>query len=299
MRDIYIRTESGELRKVSKKKLIRLALILLGIIAAITAGIVLIVRLAAGPKDRAEPPAVETEAEPITGDVFDTGYYKKHETQVLSAGLSETALMRLEESKAARGDEVTAVYSQMKRDNPDFAGYLKIEGTDIEYPVMYTPDEPEKYLHKDINGMDCDGGLPFIDARCSLSPDSDNIIIYGHNMKDGSRFGELDLYEDPEYLKEHPVIHFDTAEGPKEFEVMSVFYDRVYYTDEEEFRFYDFIDAADREDYDRTLDRLIDKSLYDTGVTAEYGDHLLTLVTCSYHEDNGRFAVIAKEIKKQ
>ncbi len=296
MRDIYIRTESGELRKVSKKKLIRLVLILLGIIAAITAGIVLIVRLAAGPKDRAEEPAVETEAEPITGDIFDTGYYKKHETQVLSAGLSETALMRLEESKSDPGDEVTAVYREMKRDNPDFAGYLKIDGTNIEYPVMYTPDEPEKYLHKDINGKDSDGGLPFIDARCTLSPESDNIIIYGHNMRDGSKFGELDLYKDQEYCTEHPVIHFDSAEGSRKYEVMSVFYDRVYYTDEEEFRFYDFIDAADREDYDANLDRLIDKSLYDTGVAAEYGDHLLTLVTCSYHEDNGRFVVIAREV---
>lgn len=295
MRDIYIRMEDGELRKVSKKKLRRLALILLGIIAVITAGIIFIVHLATGPKDRAESP--ETEVEPITGDIFDSRYYKKHDTQVLSAKLSEVALTRLEESKMARGDEINAMYSKMKRDNPDFAGYIKIDGTEIESPVMYTPEEPEKYLHKDINGIDCDGGLPFIDARCSVNPYSDNIIIYGHNMKDGSMFGDLELYKDREYFNEHPVIHFDTDEGSQEYEIMSVFYDRVYYTDEDEFRFYDFIDAADREDYERTVDRLIDKSLYETEITAEYKDRLITLVTCSYHEDNGRFVVIAREAK--
>jgi sortase B len=160
---------------------------------------------------------------------------------------------------------------------------------------MYTPDEPEKYLHKDINGVECAGGIPFIDARCSLSPESDNIIIYGHNMRDGSMFGELELFKDQAYCEEHPVIHFDSADGTAEYEIMSVFYDRVYYADEDDFRFYDFIDAADREDYNRTIDRLTDKSIYDTGVRAEYGDHLLTLVTCSYHEDNGRFVVIARE----
>ncbi len=295
MRDIYIKTENGELRKVSKKKLLRLVLILLGIIAAVTAGIILVVRLAAGVKDRADVSG--TEVEPITGDIFDSGYYKKHETQVLSAGLSEVALARLEETRMASGDEISAMYVKMKRDNPDFAGYLKIDGTEIEYPVMFTPDEPEKYLHKDINGIDCDGGLPFIDARCSIDPYSDNIIIYGHNMRDGSMFGNLEMYKDPEYFNLHPVIHFDTDEGSEEYEIMSVFYDRVYYTDEDEFRFYDFINADDREDYERTVDRLIDKSLYDTEVTAEYKDRLITLVTCSYHEDNGRFVVIAREAK--
>ena len=289
MRDIYIKTETGELRKVSKKKLLRLVLILLGIIAAVTAGVILVVRLTAGVKDRADVSG--TEVEPITGDIFDSGYYKKHETQVLSAGLSEVALARLEETRMASGDEISAMYVKMKRDNPDFAGYLKIDGTEIEYPVMYTPDEPEKYLHKDINGIDCDGGLPFIDAY------SDNIIIYGHNMRDGSMFGDLEMYKDPEYFNLHPVIHFDTDEGSEEYEIMSVFYDRVYYTDEDEFRFYDFINADDREDYERTVDRLIDKSLYDTEVTAEYKDRLITLVTCSYHEDNGRFVVIAREAK--
>ena len=296
MRDIYIRTESGELRKVNKKKLLKLALILFGMIAAFAAGIVLIVKLATGPKSGTESAGITEEAEPITGDIFDRGYGKKNKGKAQVGGLSEVAMMRLEESRTAVEDEVSAVYKEMKRDNPDFAGYLTIEGTNIEYPVMYTPDEPEKYLHKDINGVECAGGLPFIDAKCSLSPESDNIIIYGHNMRDGSMFGDLELFKDQAYCEEHPVIHLDSADGTAEYEIMSVFYDRVYYADEDDFRFYDFIDATDKEDYNRTVDRLTDKSLYDTGIRAQYGDHLLTLVTCSYHEDNGRFVVIAREV---
>jgi sortase B len=182
----------------------------------------------------------------------------------------------------------------MKRDYPDFAGYLNIEGTKIEYPVMYSPDEPEKYLHKDINGKECTEGLPFIDARCSVSPDSDNLIIFGHNMRDGSMFGTLTDYDNKEYCEAHPAICFDTADGSFEYEVMSAFYDRVYYTDEDDFRFYDFIDASDGTDYDKAVRRLIEKSIYDTGVKAEYGDKLITLVTCAYHTENGRFVVIGR-----
>ena len=182
----------------------------------------------------------------------------------------------------------------MKERNPDFAGYVRIEGTDMAYPVMYTPSDPEKYLHKDINGVDSDEGLLFIDSRCDIEPDSDNIIIYGHNMKDGSMFASIINYQDKAYYEEHPIIRYDTPDEVREYQVMSVFYDRVYYTDETDvFKFYDFIDATDEADYDHAIEQYIKKSVYDTGVTAEYGDKLITLVTCSYYTENGRFVVVA------
>lgn len=162
---------------------------------------------------------------------------------------------------------------------------------------MYTPDEPEKYIHKDINGIETDNGLPFIDTRCNLDPDSDNIIIYGHNMKDGSMFASIINYQDKSYYEKHPIIRFDTPDEVREYQVMAVFYDRVYYTDESvPFKFYDFIDADDEADYDYAVEQLLKKSVYDTGVRAKYGDKLLTLVTCAYHTENGRFVVVAKQI---
>ena len=190
--------------------------------------------------------------------------------------------------------ELLDTYKIMKEDNPDFAGYLIVEGTQIAYPVMYSPQEPEKYLHKNLKGLESDEGLPFIDTRCKLDPDSDNVIIYGHNMKDGSMFASLISYQDRSYFEAHPKVRFDTTDEVREYEVMSVFYDRVYFTDEDVFKFYDFIDAKDEDDFDESVGQLLKKSVYDTGVTAHYGDRLITLVTCAYHTEDGRFVVVAK-----
>lgn len=193
--------------------------------------------------------------------------------------------------------EVSETYKAMRGINPDFDAWIRIDGTDIDYPVMYTPDEPERYLHKDFYGVDSFDGLPFIDARCNdFSDCSDNTIIYGHNMKDGSMFGNLTDYESPDYCKEHPIIRVDTSLGEADYEIMSVFYDRVYYADEDVFKFYNFIDANDEKSYDDAVQQYMEKSLYDTGVKAEYGDKLITLVTCTYQVENGRFVVVAKRI---
>ncbi|MCR5508434.1 MAG: class B sortase [Lachnospiraceae bacterium] len=211
---------------------------------------------------------------------------------VTGGGITVTRSVELIE---AENRELLEVYKNMKEDNPDFAGFIRITGTAVEYPVMYTPYEPEKYIHMDINCADSEDGLPFIDARCSIDPDSDNIIIYGHNMKDGSMFASLISYQNKAYYDEHPVIRYDTADEIREYEIMSVFYDRVYYTDETDvFKFYNFIDASDEADFDRNVSQYLKKSVYDTGVTAHYGDKLITLVTCAYHTENGRFVVIAK-----
>ena len=197
--------------------------------------------------------------------------------------------------KKTSDQELSDTYKAMHDANPDFDAWISIEGTDIDYPVMYTPQDPEKYLHKDFYGVESFDGLPFIDARCREITDcSDNTIIYGHNMKDGSMFGTLTDFENEEYCKEHPTIRIDTAAGEADYDIMAVFYDRVYYADEDVFKFYNFIDAADEKSYDDAVEQYMDKSLYNTGVTAKYGDKLITLVTCTYQTDNGRFVVIAR-----
>lgn len=194
-----------------------------------------------------------------------------------------------------QGTELSS-YQRMREINPDFAGWISIDGTIIDYPVMYTPEEPEKYLHLSFDGAEDKNGTPFIDASCSLSPRSDNLIVYGHHMKDGSMFGTLDYYADEVYYLKHPVISFDTAEEAGQYEVLAAFYDRVYYEDEDVFKFYHFINAEDEADFDAAIAALKEKALYDTGVEASYGDSLLMLVTCEYQEENGRFVVVAKKL---
>ena len=182
-------------------------------------------------------------------------------------------------------------YAGLYQQNTDFFGWIKIPGTKVDYPVMHSPDEAERYLHADFNRNYSYAGTPFLKATCTA--DSDNLLIYGHNMLDGSMFRSLLKYENKSYWEEHPTIQFNTLYEEQEFEILAAFYDRVYYKTETVFKFYQFIDAEDEADFDYAVSQFKEKSLYDTGITAEYGDQLITLITCAYHTSNGRFVVVA------
>lgn len=184
-------------------------------------------------------------------------------------------------------------YRQLYEQNPEMVGWLRIADTVIDYPVMHTPEDPEKYLHRNFQGEDSYAGTPFIDYRCTEN--SDNLVIYGHNMSDGSMFHTLPDYQQKNHWEAHPTIRFDSVYKEREYEVVAAFYDRIYYTHETDFKFYNFIDAADQAEYDNAVEQFKKKSLYDTGVTPEYGQQLITLVTCTYQVDNGRFVVVACE----
>lgn len=183
-------------------------------------------------------------------------------------------------------------YAQLYQQNPDMVGWIKIEGTAIDYPVMHTPAAPEKYLHVNFEGAYSYPGVPFVDAACTM--DSDNLLIYGHNMPNGTMFRSLMQYQQKNFWQNHPTIVFNTLYEEQEYEVLAAFYDRVYYKTEDVFKFYQFIDPQTEEEFDEGIAQFKEKALYDTGVTAEYGDRLITLVTCAYHTDHGRFVVVAR-----
>lgn len=188
-------------------------------------------------------------------------------------------------------------YQALYEKNPEMVGWIRIDDTKVNYPVMHTPQNPEKYLHTDFTGEYSFAGVPFLDAKCS--PDSDNLLIYGHNMSDGYMFRSLLKYENRDYWKKHPIIHFDTLYEEQEYEVLAAFYDRVYTKQENVFKFYQFINAEDEEDFDNAINEFRAKALYDTKVEASYGDQLITLVTCAYHTDNGRFVVVARKVQHE
>ncbi len=183
-------------------------------------------------------------------------------------------------------------YQSLYEQNLDLYGWITIADTKIDYPVMHTPHDPEKYLHANFEGAYSYAGIPFLEDACS--EDSDNLIIYAHNMADGSMFASLMKYSEESYWKEHPTIRFDTLYEEQEYEILAAFYDRVYYKSEVCFKFYKFIDAVDEADFDNAIRNFKKKAIYDTGVTASYGDQLITLVTCAYHVENGRFVVVAR-----
>ena len=186
-----------------------------------------------------------------------------------------------------------AKYAPLYEQNHDLFGWLRIDGTAIDYPVMHTPTDPEKYLHTNFKREYSFGGIPFIDANCSA--DSDNLLIYGHNMLDGSMFRTLLKYQQKDFWQRNPVISFNTLYEEQEYEVVAAFYDKVYKKSDTNFKFYQFYDTSDQSSFDEAMAYYREHALYDTGVTAQCGDLFLTLVTCAYQTENGRFVVVARK----
>lgn len=190
-------------------------------------------------------------------------------------------------------------YAELYGENQDLAGWLRIGDTVIDYPVMFTPEDEEKYLYANFQGNFDVNGMLFIGDQCTLDPESDNLIIYGHNMISGAMFGTLARYESKQYWEAHPIIEFSTLYEHRRYEIVAAFYDRVYSKADTCFKFYKFVDVEDEEKYAEGIAYFKEKALYDTGVTVEYGDRLITLVTCAYHVQNGRFVVVAREITEE
>lgn len=194
--------------------------------------------------------------------------------------------------------------------NSDLAGWLFIEGTNINYPVMECEDD-EYYLSHDFYRKKDKYGCLFVRSSADLHTPGTNFIIYGHNMKDGSMFGELDSYQSETFYLEHPVIFFDTLYEERRYEVIAVFQTQVFPEDlvnqapaakgdsqeDSIFKYYEFYQADTEEEFLDFYENIKKLSIYDTGVTASFGDTFLTLSTCSYHTEDGRFVVIAKKIR--
>ena len=172
--------------------------------------------------------------------------------------------------------------------NSDCIGWLCIPGTAVNYPVMHTPQEPQKYLRRSFYGEYSQSGVPFLDRRCGLN--SDNLIIYGHNMKNGTMFSSLRNYTDPAFCAAHSVIEFQTADGAEPYTVFTVA--AVQKTD----AWYSFIHAADGADFSEQTAAILQKSLYDTGITPVYGRQIITLSTCYGSGKNGRLIVAAVKL---
>ena len=191
--------------------------------------------------------------------------------------------------------EVLDEYAGLYAENSDTIGWLKIDGMTIDYVVMQAPDEINKYLRHDFYGKDSTRGCLFVDEYCDIF-NSDNIIIYGHNMKDGSMFGTLDSYADESFYAEHKIIRFDTIYEKHSYEVVAAISTSIPAKDEDVFRYYEYTSSNDEETFLDYADFIEKNKLYDTGVEINPGDKLLTLSTCAYHTTDGRFIVVAKQI---
>ena len=191
--------------------------------------------------------------------------------------------------------EVLEEYQTLYNKNKKLIGWLKIDDTIIDYPVMQTVNN-EYYLDHNFNQEYDKNGSLFLDKDCDVVRRNTNLIIYGHHMKSGKMFGSLNSYSNEEYGKKHALIQFDTIYEKGTYEVMYVFRSRIYNEDEVVFKYYQFLNAASEAEFNSNMQEMAALSLYDTGVTARYGDELLTLSTCDSSETDGRFVVVAKRV---
>ncbi len=194
-------------------------------------------------------------------------------------------------------EPVVNPYSDSFLANEDMAGWLQIPDTAIDYPIMWTPEDEEYYLRRGFDGSRNSNGCLILDTDSCLDPLTTNLIIHGHNMKSGAMFGTLMDYEEEAYCQAHKTISLYTKECQRNYEVIAVFYSQVFKKTDQVFKFYKFFQADTAEEFNDFYDNIKALSLYDTGVTAEFGDHFITLSTCAYHVDNGRFVVVAKEVE--
>ncbi len=191
--------------------------------------------------------------------------------------------------------DILPEYEKIYNKNKKLIGWIKIDDTIIDYPVMQTVNN-EYYLDHNFNQEEDRNGCIFMDYQCDILRGCDNIILYGHHMKSGKMFGSLNKYSKESYYQEHPTILFDTIYEKGEYQVMYVFRSKVYSEEDVTFKYYQFINAASEKEFNSYIHEMSALSLYDTGVTASYGDQLLTLSTCDYQEKKGRFVVVAKKI---
>ncbi len=196
----------------------------------------------------------------------------------------------------AADQKVLKKYKKLYEQNKDLAGWLSIEGTVINYPVMQTGRKnSDYYLHHDFEKKESDHGTLFLDARNDYVNRDTNLIIYGHNMRDGTMFGGLKSFMDKDYLEQHKEIVFDTIYEKARYKIVAVCLSKVNYQDDDAFRYYNFLEASGKEEFNAFLANIQQLTVFDQTIDISYGDELLTLSTCNSYIQDGRLFLIAKK----
>ncbi len=192
------------------------------------------------------------------------------------------------ETESNNNNDKLSGYMKLKSQNDDFIGWIKIDNTNINYPVMQS-STPNFYLRKNFNKEYSYYGTPYISELCSADK-SDNLIIYAHNMKNHQMFGDLEKYKSKDFYTNHKYIQFDTLNNQGTYEIISVFK-----TTANGFDYQNYTDFTDEEQFNTFMDKCKSLSLYETETNSVYGDRLITLSTCEYSRKDGRLVVIAKQ----
>ncbi len=198
--------------------------------------------------------------------------------------------------------EILPGAQQLMSVNPDTVGYIRIDGTEVDLPIVQASDN-DKYLKTAFDGSSNKAGSIFLDYRCKLGwrDRSDNIVLYGHNQRDRTMFGSLKDYKhDLEHYRQHPVITLNSNYESDTYKIFAYFVveaeaSQTY--DGKLFDYHNYIDLSDRDTYDRYMENVMLRSQIVTSVDTRYGDEFLTLSTCSNEFEPSRFVIIARKTR--
>lgn len=194
-----------------------------------------------------------------------------------------------------RNTEILAEYKPLYEQNNDLVGWLKIEGTHVDYPVMQSSvDNANFYLDHNFDKKSYGGGAIYAKEECDIFAPSDNITIFGHNMLDGSMFRDLAKYRDQKYYDENKLITFNTLYEYHTYKIFAVF--KTTATLGEGFTYQKTVDTKDIYEFNAFVNKCRELSFYDTGVIPAYGDKIICLSTCEYTLENGRLVIAAVQI---
>lgn len=199
------------------------------------------------------------------------------------------------ESESGR-ERALSGYENLLKINPQILGWIAIPGTQLSFPLLQGEDN-NFYLHHDIYGQESRYGAIFADYKADLYGEESNIIIYGHHMRNGSMFGSLEEYVSKSYYEEHPSFFLFLPEEEREYEIVAVLKNDIYSREKESFQYYDYERIETKEMFDEYCQGIKSYSLYDTGLTAEYGDELVTLCTCSYSGKDERLLIVGRRLR--
>lgn len=231
----------------------------------------------------------------VSGGVLLKRYMDDRQTENEFANLES---MIDSEATGEGAESNSAKFAALRDQNSDFIGWISIEGTNLDFPVMYAPDNKDFYLRHDFNKEYSVYGVPYLDEKTTMGANdqSENLIVYGHNMKTGTIFGCLTGYKKAEYYSEHPQIEFDTVYGDATYEVFAAF--TIDVVQDTSFVYNQYVDM-DEAAYNEYVEEVISRSDVDTGIRPSYGEQLLTLSTCEYSSDNGRYVVVARRVNDE
>ena len=218
------------------------------------------------------------------------------ESKAISNIINEVDISGVPQEEKQGKSDMQVKVSELKEQYPNLVGWIKIDGTHIDYPVMQWTDN-EHYLTYSYNGNKSKLGSIYLHKDADVNKPSSNFIIYGHNITTGVMFNELLDYKKQSFYNDHKIIKFTTENKDAEYEIVSVFTTRVYRDNENAFKYYRFINASNVAEYNDYICNVKKLALYNTGIDAKYGDQLITLTTCEYSQKNGRIVIVAREKK--